>query len=97
VMVANIEDPGALTNLIAGALRLNTRRAAAARGARRPRIKRLRNAVGGLGTRARLVAVGSKIQSQVQSSSTRAPRVLLRQQLKAIQDELGEADEVRPR
>jgi ATP-dependent Lon protease len=42
-----------------------------------------------------LVAIGSKIQSQVQSELDKGQReYFLRQQLKAIREELGEADEV---
>ncbi len=42
-----------------------------------------------------MVAIGSKIQSQVQSELDKGQReYFLRQQLKAIQEELGEADEV---
>src|SRR6202022_3894680 len=42
-----------------------------------------------------VVAIGSKIQSQVQSELDKGQReYFLRQQLKAIQEELGEADEV---
>src|SRR5207248_610614 len=42
-----------------------------------------------------VISLGSKIQSQVQSELDRSQReYFLRQQLKAIQDELGETDEV---
>src|SRR5262249_50322992 len=42
-----------------------------------------------------VVAIGSRIQSQVQSELEKGQReYFLRQQLKAIQDELGETDEV---
>ena len=42
-----------------------------------------------------VVAIGSKIQSQVQSELDKGQReYFLRQQLKAIREELGEADEV---
>src|SRR4029077_21137027 len=42
-----------------------------------------------------VVAIGSKIQSQVQSELDKGQReYFLRQQLKAIQEELGEADEM---
>jgi ATP-dependent Lon protease len=94
VMVANIEEPGALTNLIAGALRLNTEEKQ--RLLEEPDVaKRLRTLSEVLARELELVAIGSKIQSQVQSELDKGQReYFLRQQLKAIQDELGDADEV---
>jgi ATP-dependent Lon protease len=94
VMVANVEDPGALANLIAGALRLTT--------AEKQELleeldvaKRLRRLSEVLARELELVAIGSKIQSQVQSELDKGQReYFLRQQLKAIQEELGETDEV---
>ncbi len=94
VMVANVDEPGALTNLIAGALRLTT--------AEKQELleeldvaKRLRRLSEVLARELELVAIGSKIQSQVQSELDKGQReYFLRQQLKAIQEELGETDEV---
>jgi ATP-dependent Lon protease len=94
VLVANVEDPGALANLIAGALRLTT--------AEKQELleeldvaKRLRRLSEVLARELELVAIGSKIQSQVQSELDKGQReYFLRQQLKAIQEELGETDEV---
>ena len=93
VMVANVEDPSALSHLIAGALRLKTEE-------KQELLeeldvgKRLRRLSELLARELEVVAIGSKIQSQVQSELEKGQReFFLRQQLKAIQDELGETDE----
>jgi ATP-dependent Lon protease len=94
IMVANVEDPSALTHLIAGALRLPTEE--------KQQLleeldvaKRLRRLSEILARELEVVAIGSRIQSQVQSELEKGQReYFLRQQLKAIQEELGEADEV---
>jgi ATP-dependent Lon protease len=94
IMVANVEDPGTLTHLIAGALRLSTEE----KQSLLEEIdvsKRLRRLVEILARELEVVAIGSKIQSQVQSELDKGQReYFLRQQLKAIQEELGELDEV---
>src|SRR5207249_11596718 len=55
---------------------------------------RLRQILAILGRELEVVELGSKIQSQVQSEMEKGQReVFLRQQLKAIQEELGEGDE----
>ena len=90
--VANLDDPSALSHLIAGALRLTT--------AQRQALleeadveRRLRTLAEILAREADIAAIGSKIQSQVQSEVDRGQREwFLRQQLKAIQEELGEQD-----
>jgi ATP-dependent Lon protease len=94
IMVANVDDPSGLTHLIAGALRLKTEE--------KQQLleeldvgKRLRRLSEILARELEVVALGSKIQSQVQSELEKGQReYFLRQQLKAIQDELGEGDEV---
>jgi ATP-dependent Lon protease len=94
VMVANVDDPSVLTHLIAGALRLRTEE--------KQQLleevdvsRRLRRLSEILARELEVVAIGSKIQSQVQSELDKGQReYFLRQQLKAIQEELGEADEV---
>jgi ATP-dependent Lon protease len=94
VMVANVDDPSALTHLIAGALRLPSEE--------KQQLleevdvaKRLRRLSEVLARELEVVQIGSKIQSQVQSELDKGQReYFLRQQLKAIQDELGETDEV---
>ncbi|HLH66369.1 MAG TPA: endopeptidase La [Solirubrobacteraceae bacterium] len=95
VMVANIEDPVLLSHLIAGALRLPT--------AEKQKLleeldvtRRLRRLSELLAREAQLVALDSKIETQVQSELEKGQReFFLRQRLKAIQEELGEGDEAR--
>ena len=93
VMVANVEDPSVLTHLIAGALRLKTEEKQALL-EELDVAKRLRRLSEILARELELVAIGSKIQSQVQSELEKGQReFFLRQQLKAIHEELGETDE----
>ena len=94
VMVANVEDPSMLANLIAGALRIPTEEKQGLL-EELDVSKRLRKLSEILARELEVVAIGSKIQSQVQSELDKGQReYFLRQQLKAIQEELGEADEV---
>jgi ATP-dependent Lon protease len=94
IMVANLDDPSALTNLIAGALRLGTDEKQTLLEELNV-AKRLRRLSEILARELEVVAIGSKIQSQVQSELDKGQReYFLRQQLKAIQQELGELDEV---
>jgi ATP-dependent Lon protease len=94
IMVANVEDPSTLTHLIGGALRLKTEEKQGLLeeldvGRRLRRLSEI------LARELEVVAIGSKIQSQVQSELEKGQReYFLRQQLKAIQEELGETDEV---
>ncbi|HWF73241.1 MAG TPA: endopeptidase La [Solirubrobacteraceae bacterium] len=93
VMVANVDDPSVLTYLIAGALRLKTEEKQELL-EELDVAKRLRRLSEILARELELVAIGSKIQSQVQSELEKGQReYFLRQQLKAIHDELGETDE----
>ncbi len=92
VAVANVDDPGALCNLIASTLRLKTEE--------KQRLleladvgERLREVSRILSRELEVFELGTKIQSQVQSELEKGQReFFLRQQLKAIQQELGEAD-----
>ena len=91
--VTNIEDPSALTHLIAGALRIATDE-------KQELLeevdvtKRLRRLTEILARELEVIQLGSKIQSQVQSEIDKGQReYFLREQLKAIQQELGEGDE----
>jgi ATP-dependent Lon protease len=94
IMVANVDDPSVLTHLIAGALRLKTEEKQALL-EEVDVSRRLRRLSEILARELELVAIGSKIQSQVQSELDKGQReYFLRQQLKAIQEELGEADEI---
>jgi ATP-dependent Lon protease len=93
VAVANLDDPAALANLIGGALRLKT--------AEKQELleevdvaARLRRLSALLARELEVISIGTKIQSQVQSEMDQSQReYVLRQQLKAIQEELGEEDE----
>src|SRR6202042_1439658 len=94
IMVANVDDPSVLAHLIAGALRIPTEEK---QGLLEELDvgKRLRRLSEILARELEVVAIGSKIQSQVQSELDNGQReYFLRQQLKAIQEALGEADEV---
>jgi ATP-dependent Lon protease len=91
--IGNIDDPSALSHLIAGSLRI------------RPEEKqglleevdvarRLRRLVEILARELEVISIGSEIQSQVQSEIDKGQReFVLRQQLEAIRKELGEFDE----
>jgi ATP-dependent Lon protease len=94
LMVANVEDPSALANLIAGALRLPTdqKQQLLEEVDVNQRLRRLSEI---LAREQEVAAIGSRIQSQVQSELEKGQReYFLRQQMKAIQEELGEVDEV---
>ncbi len=90
---ANVDDPSALCNLVASTLRLKTDE--------KQRLleltdveARLRDVSVVLHRELDVFELGTKIQSQVQSELEKGQREFyLRQQLKAIQDELGEGDE----
>ncbi len=93
VMVANVDDPVMLSHLIAGAMRLPTEEKQALL-EELDVTKRLRRLSEILARELEVVALDTKIQSQVQSELQKGQRdFFLRQQLKAIQDELGEGDE----
>jgi ATP-dependent Lon protease len=93
IMVANVDDPVMLSHLISGALRLPS----ADKQALLEELdltKRLRRLSEILARELEVVALDTKIQTQVQSELQKGQReYFLRQQLKAIQDELGEGDE----
>jgi ATP-dependent Lon protease len=89
---ANVDDPSALCHLVASTLRLKTEE--------KQQLlelddveKRLRAVLVILNRELEVAELGSKIQNQVQSEMESSQReYFLRQQLKAIQEELGEAD-----
>ena len=90
--VANLDDPSALAHLIAGALRIKTEEKQALL-EELDVAKRLHRLSEVLARELEVAAIGSRIQSQVQSELDRSQReYVLRQQLKAIQEELGERD-----
>jgi len=93
VAVTNVEDPSELAYMIAGALRVSTEEKQALL-EQRDVLQRLRKLSELLAREAELISIGSRIQSQVQSEMEKGQReYFLRQQLKAIQEELGETDE----
>jgi ATP-dependent Lon protease len=89
---ANVDDPSALCSLVASTIRLKTEE--------RQKLlelldvcERLREVSVILSRELEVVELGSRIQSQVQSELEKGQReFILRQQLKAIQEELGEGD-----
>jgi ATP-dependent Lon protease len=89
---ANVDDPSALSYLVASTLRLKTEEKQqlleqADVEARLRELSRILN------RELEVFELGTKIQSQVQSEMEKGQReFFLRQQLKAIQDELGEGD-----
>ncbi len=93
IAVANLEDPAELAHMIAGALRIKTEERQELL-EQRDVGKRLRRLSELLAREVELISIGTKIQSQVESEMERGQReFFLRQQLKAIQEELGEVDE----
>src|SRR5438034_3545271 len=90
---ANVDDPSALSHLVASTLRLKTEDKQALL-EEEDVAARLRAILAILNRELEVVELGSKIQSQVQSDMEKGQRgFFLRQQLKAIQEELGEGDE----
>ena len=93
VAVANVEEASALSHLISGSLRLPTEQKQALLEETNV-ARRLRRLTEVLARELEVISIGSEIQHQVQSEMDRTQReFVLRQQLKAIQDELGEFDE----
>ena len=89
---ANVDDPSALCHLVASTLRLKTQE-------KQELLEdvsveqRLRHVSRILNRELEVFELGTRIQSQVQSEMEKGQReFFLRQQLKAIQDELGESD-----
>ncbi len=91
--VANIDDPAALGYFIASTMRLKTEEKQELL-SEVHLSKRLRRLTAFVNRELEVLELGSKIQDQVQSEMDKNQReYVLRQQLKAIQDELGETDE----
>ena len=92
IAAANVDDPSALCSLVASTIRLKTDEKQkllelADVSARLHEVSLILN------RELEMVELGSKIQSQVQSELEKGQReFFLRQQLKAIQEELGEGD-----
>ena len=93
IAAANVDDPSALSHLVASTMRLKTEE--------KQQLletadveERLRAISAILNRELEVIELGSKIQSQVQSEMEKGQReYFLRQQLKAIQEELGEGDD----
>ena len=91
--VTNMDEPSALSHLIAGALRISTEE-------KQELLeqvdvgKRMRRLSEILARELEMIQLGAKIQSDVQSEIDKGQReYFLREQLKAIQRELGEGEE----
>ncbi len=93
IAVANIEDPSQLSHLIASSLRIDVaeKQELLEQTDVEPRMRRL---VELLARELNVISIGSEIQDQVQSELDKGQReFVLRQQLRAIQEELGEGDD----
>jgi len=91
--IANIDDPSALSHLIAGSLRIKPEEKQDLL-EETDVLKRLRRLVEILARELEVISIGSEIQSQVQADLDKSQReYVLRQQLEAIRRELGEFDE----
>jgi ATP-dependent Lon protease len=89
---ANVEDPSALCNLVASTMRLKTEEKQGLLEQTNVQ-ERLRSVSAILSRELEVFELGSRIQSQVQEEMEKGQREFyLRQQLKAIQEELGEGD-----
>jgi ATP-dependent Lon protease len=92
IAAANVDNPSALCHLVASTLRLKTEEKQSL--LERANVEdRLREVSLILNRELEVFELGTKIQSQVQSELEKGQReFFLRQQLKAIQEELGESD-----
>ena len=91
--VANLDDPSALANLIAASLRIGSEEKQSLL-EEVDVAKRLRRVAELLAHELEVVNVGARIQEQVAETLTQGQReMVLRQQLRAIQQELGEGEE----
>jgi ATP-dependent Lon protease len=92
IAAANVDDPSALCNLVGSTLRLKTEEKQHLLELADVR-ERLREVSRILNRELEVLELGTKIQSQVQSELEKGQReFFLRQQMKAIQQELGEGD-----
>jgi ATP-dependent Lon protease len=93
VVIENLEEPGRLADLIASNLGLKTQQAQEILEITDP-LERLRKISDILGREIELLEVQQKIQSKAKGEIDKTQReYFLREQLKAIQKELGEIDE----
>ena len=93
-VIANVDGPGAVADLVAASLPslpLALKQELLETGPAKERLSKLAAA---LAKEAEVLQLGSKIQSEVQSEMSKTQReYYLREQLKAIQKELGESDD----
>jgi ATP-dependent Lon protease len=93
-VIANVEGPGALADLVAASLPglpLPLKQELLETTSAKARLSKLASA---LAKEVEVLQLGSKIQSEVQSEMSKTQReYYLREQLKAIQKELGDGDE----
>jgi ATP-dependent Lon protease len=93
IAAANVDDPTVLSYLVASTMRLKAEEKQQLL-ATADVEERLRAISAILGRELEVIELGTKIQSQVQSEMEKGQReYFLRQQLKAIQEELGEGDD----
>jgi ATP-dependent Lon protease len=93
-VVANAEGPSAVADLIAASLPTLALALKQELLETTDVKRRLEKLVAALGKEAEVLELGSKIQSEIQSEMSKTQReYYLREQLKAIQKELGESDE----
>ncbi|MCX7794329.1 MAG: endopeptidase La [Thermodesulfovibrionales bacterium] len=93
VIIENIDDPGRLADLVASNLGLKTEQAQEVLEILDP-VQRLKKISEILARETELLAVQQKIQTEARTEIDRVQReYFLREQLKAIQKELGEMDE----
>jgi ATP-dependent Lon protease len=94
VIVANLDDPGRLADLVASNLELKLADAQVVLEELDP-VARLRKVADVLGREMQLLAMQQEIASQARDEMDKSQReYFLRQQLKAIQQELGEGDDL---
>ncbi|HEV8631363.1 MAG TPA: endopeptidase La [Thermoanaerobaculia bacterium] len=94
VIVANLDDPGRLADLVASNLELKLADAQAVLEELDP-VARLRKVAEVLGREMQLLAMQQEIASHARDEMDKTQReYFLRQQLKAIQQELGEGDDL---
>jgi ATP-dependent Lon protease len=93
-VIANVDGPGALADLVAASLPslpIALKQELLETASVKERLSKLATA---LGKEAEVLQLGSKIQSEVQSEMSKTQReYYLREQLKAIQKELGDGDD----
>lgn len=93
IALANVDEPTALVNFVASLLRIKTEEKQKLLELENVE-ERLRELLRLLNRELELLELGSRIQSQMQSEMEKGQReFFLRQQLKAIQEELGEGDD----